>query len=231
MMAAVPPKFQVEEEVSLAGRLLRVAGLVQYDLGDNNVITRYSLVDPTGAGVILQHEGGNLSMLRPFPPAAAPTAEGSSVSVMGEKYSLAGVRKMKRLGASGIPPAESPNAPLALSGVFEGKMGRLLREMVPGAKSQNFFLVKPLQSGDLLSGQELAQKMDEARVVAQAMAQVQEVEDAEEEEKPFAKFVSWVVSLLVIFALAYACGDDDDTSSSGGHSVRIGSGGHAHGGK
>ena len=84
-MAAVPPKFQVEEEVSLAGRMLRVAGLVQYDLGDDNVVTRYSLVDPTGAAVILQQEGGNLSMLRPFPPAAAPTAEGSSVSVMGEK--------------------------------------------------------------------------------------------------------------------------------------------------
>ena len=112
-MAAVPPKFQVEEEVSLAGRMLRIAGLVQYDLGDDNVVTRYSLVDPTGAAVILQQEGGNFSMLRPFPPAAAPTAEGSSVSVMGEKYNLAGVRKMKMLGASGKPPAESPQAPLS----------------------------------------------------------------------------------------------------------------------
>jgi hypothetical protein len=231
-MAAVPPKFQVEEEVSLAGRMLRIAGLVQYDMGDDNVVTRYSLVDPTGAAVILQQEGGNFSMLRPFPPAAAPTAEGSSVSVMGEKYNLAGVRKMKMLGASGKPPAESPQAPLTLSGVFEGKMGRLLREMVPGAKAQSYFLVKPVQKDELLSGQELAHKQDQDRVAAQAMAQVQEVEDAEEEEKPFAKFASWAVSLAVIFALAWACsGDDDDSSSSsGGHSVRIGSGSHSHGG-
>ena len=49
-MAAVPPKFQVQEEVSLAGKILRVAGLVQYDLGGDTVITRYSLVDPTGRG-------------------------------------------------------------------------------------------------------------------------------------------------------------------------------------
>jgi hypothetical protein len=140
---------------------------------------------------------------------------------------------MKMLGASGKPPAESPQAPLALSGVFEGKMGRLLREMVPGAKAQSYFLVKPVQKDELLSGQELAHKQDQDRVAAQAMAQVQEVEDAEEEEKPFAKFASWAVSLVVIFALAWACSgdDDDDTSSSGGHSVRIGSGSHAHGGK
>ena len=229
-MAAAPTKFQVQEEVSLAGRLLRIAGLVQYDLGDNNVVTRYSLVDPSGAAVIVQDEGGKLAMLRPFPPSAAPTADGSTVSVMGEKYNLAGVRKMKLLGTSGTPPAESPSAPLALSGVFQGKMGALLREMVPGGKAQSFFLVKPLQPSELLSGQELAQRVEHERVAAEALAQVEEADDAAEEEKPYAKFVSWAVMLVIMFALFYACSGSDDESSSGG-SVRVGTGSHSHGGK
>jgi hypothetical protein len=45
----------------------------------------------------------------------------------------------------------APRDELLLSGMFEGPTGTLMRELVPGATRQLYYLVKPLASGDLLS--------------------------------------------------------------------------------
>jgi hypothetical protein len=228
-MATAASRFQVGEELALAGKPMKVAGLVQYDTG-SEAITRYTLAGDAGAAVILQEEGGAHAILRPFPPAAAPVAEGSTVTVVGEKYALAGVRKLKTIAASGQHAAELANAPLVLSGVFKGNMGTLLREVVPGAAAQSYFLVKQIARNELLNGAELAQQLEAERIVAELNAQAAESEADESEQKPLAKIGSWVVAILVIVALVWACsGDDDDSSSSG--SVRVGTGSHSHGGK
>lgn len=227
-MAAVPPRFQVGAELALTGKPMIVAGLLQYDTGAET-ITRYTLTGAAGASVILQEEAGAHALLRPFPPAAAPTAEGSTVTVMGEKYELSGVRKLKTVAASGQHAAELVNAPLVLSGVFKGNMGTLLREVVPGAAAQAYFLVKQIAKNELLSGEELAEQLAAERMVAELNAQVAEAEEEETRQKPLAKVASWVVTILVIVGLVWACSGDDESSSSG--SVRVGTGSHSHGGK
>ena len=228
-MALAPSKFGLDEDVSLAGKPMRVAGLMQFDAGNDQLITRYLLADETGAPVVLQEEGGKLAMLRPFPAAAAPEAAGNTVTVMGEKYTLAGVRKLKVLGASGQAPGETPTAGLLLSGLFDGNMGSLLRELVPGATAQAYFLLKPMGNDDVLSGEALAKRKEGERIAAEVMAQSQESEEEEAKEKPMVKVAVWIVVILVVVGLGYACsGDDDDSpssSSSSGHSVRVG-GGH-----
>lgn len=222
-------RFQLGQELELGGKPMKVAGLLQFDDGSGQAITRYALAGPAGASVILQEEAGVVSMLRPFPPAAAPTAEGSTVTVMGEKYELAGVRKLKLGATSGELPAGTPKAPLVLSGLFKGKMGTLIREVVPGAAAQAYFLVKPVAQGELLTGEELAQRLEAERIVAELNAQTAEAEAEEGAQKPLAKIGGWIVAILVIGALVYACSGDDESSSSG--SVRVGTGSHSHGGK
>lgn len=226
-MATVAPRFAVGQDLLFTGKPMRIAGLVQYDAGDGKVVTRYALSAP-GGPLVLQEDGATLSLLRPFPAAAPPVAEGSTVSVMGEKYALAGVRKLKAAGAAGEAIPGVPKAPLVLSGLFEGKMGSLLREVVPGAAAQAFFLVKPVAKEDVLTGEELAQRMEAERVVAEMNAQAAEAEEEESAQKPLAKIGSWVVAILVIVALVWACSGDDDSSSG---SVRVGTGHYSHGGK
>ena len=137
-MSLAPAKFKLDEEISFSGKPMRVAGFVQYEGANAQVSTRYQLVAATGAPVILEENGSQFSMLRPFPPTAQPQATGGTVMVMGAKYALAGVRKLKVLGSTGQPPGGPPKAPLVLSGLFEGEMGALVREMAPGAPAQTF---------------------------------------------------------------------------------------------
>ena len=233
-MASIAAKYQVGQELALSLKPMKVAGLVQDDAGNGQLITRYTLAAPTGP-LILQEDGDAHALLRPFPPAAQPTAEGSTVSVMGEKYELGTVRKLKTLGVAGEPPPGTPKAPLLLSALFKGNMGTLLREVVPGVAAQAYFLVKPVGKDELLTGEELAKLREAERVVAELNAQAVESEAAESAQKPWVKAAVWIVIILVIVGLVYACsGSSDDSSSSSSsssHSVRTGTGSHGHGGK
>ena len=232
-MALKPSKFKLEDEVILSGKAMRVAGLVQYEAGSEQVVTRYLLSEATGAPVILQEDSAGLSMLRPFPPAAPPVAAGNIVTVMGEKYTLAGVRKLKVVGASGRPPGGAPKAPLLLSGMFNGGMGSLVREMVPGAPAQVFFSVKPVPKDDVLSGDEMAKRQEAERAAADLQAQAEEAEDSGAAKNPLLKAAVWIVMILVVVGLGFACSSSEDdgssSSSSSGRSVRVGGG--SHGGK
>lgn len=231
-MPLKPSKFKLDEEVVLSGKPMRVAGLVQYEAGNDQLVTRYLLAEPTGAPVILQEDSGGLSMLRPFPPAAQPVAAGSTVTVMGEKYALAGVRKLKVLGAAGQPPGGTPRAPLLLSGLFGGPMGSLVREMAPGAAAQAFFSLKPVPAEDVLSGEQVAKKQEAERMAADLKAQAADEEDTAAAGNPLTKAAVWIVMILVVVGLGFACsGSEDEGSSSSGSarsSVHVGGG---HGGK
>ena len=119
-MTAVTGKFKLDEEIAFSGKPMRVAGYVQYEGANAQVSTRYLLTESAGPPVILEENGGQFAVLRAFPPTAQPLAAGSTVTVMGTKYSLAGVRKLKVLGTVGQPPGGAPKAPLLLSGLFEG---------------------------------------------------------------------------------------------------------------
>lgn len=230
-----PAKFKVDEELTLSGKPVRVAGLVQYEPAADQVITRYQLMG-SGGGLVLQEDPSvGLALLRPFPPAAAPEAAGNTVTVMGEKYLLGAVRRLKVLGAAGSPPGGAPKAPLLLSALFEGKMGVLFRELVPGAAAQTYYFVKQLAPNEVLSGEELAKQREGERIAAEVMEQAEEAEAAEKKEKPLAKVAVWIVAILVIGGLVYACSGDDESSSSSSssssrYSVRFGSDDGHHGG-
>jgi hypothetical protein len=220
-------KFKVDEEVSCVGKVMRVAGLVQYE-GENALLTtRYLLAEPAGAPVILEETGSRLMLLRPFPPASQPQAAGETVTVMGEKYSLAKVRKLKLLGAAGNAPAIAPKAQLLLSGLFEGKMGALVREMAPGTPAQTFYSMKPVSPEEVLSGAQLAAVRESERQAAEQQALAQ----ADEEETPkggmLQKAIGWIVTILVVAGLGYACSGSDESDSSGGSarsSISVGGG-------
>ena len=166
MIALKPSKFKLDEEVSFCGKPMRVAGLVQFEGADAQLTTRYLLAEAAGAPQILEENGGKFSLLRPFPANAQPQAAGNTVNVMGEKYTLKGVRKMKVLGAAGQPPGGAPKAELLLSGLFEGPMGSLVREMAPGVATQVYYLMKSLDGGEVLSAAQHAAAMEAERRAA-----------------------------------------------------------------
>jgi hypothetical protein len=226
-MALNPTQFNHTEGLVVSGKAMAVAGIVQYEAADGRIVTRYQLTG-SGTSLVLQEDRGNLALLRPFPPAAAPAAEGNTVSVMGEKYTLGGVNKLKVLGAVGDPPGGVPKAPLLLSAQFDGNMGVLLRELVPGKPEQTYYLVKPFKRDEILTGPELEKRIEAERVAAEAAAEHEEAGSTGESGGWLAKLGTWAVMILVVGGLAYACSDDDD---SYGHSVRVGTGSHGHGGK
>lgn len=223
-----PSKFGVDHQLTLSGKPMRVAGIAQYDAGNDRVITRYHLAGGGGAMILQEDAMVGLALLRPFPAAAAPEAAGDTVTVMGEKYKLGSVRRLKVLGTAGEPPSGTPKAPLLLSALFEGNMGVLFRELVPGAAAQAYYLVKQLAPNEVLSGEELARQQESERAAADAREQEEEAEVVEKEEKPLAKVAVWIVAILVIGGLVYACSGDDEESSSR-YSVRVGSGAHGGG--
>ena len=221
-MALRPSKFKLDEELSLAGKPMRVAGRLQLEGEDAKIATRYLVADPAGAAQILEESGEKFTLLRAFPPAAQPQAAGKTVTVMGTKYALSGVRKLKVLGAEGQAPVAAPGAQLFLSGVFESPSGTLLRELVPGTSVQTFFGVKPVAADEVLGAEQLAALQEAQRLAAEEQAEVQAESEEAESGGPLKKVAGWIVTILVIGGLVYACsGPGEEEESSGGGRARF----------
>jgi len=166
-MALKPSRFKLDEEISLGGKPMRVAGLLQFEDGaEGKAATRYLLAGSAGVPQILEESGGSLLLLRPFPPAAQIQPSGDTVTVMGTPYKLATLRKLKVLGTAGEAPGGAPAGPLVLSGIFQGGTGALLREIVPGKPGHVFYSVKQLPATDVLSAQQLAEQQEGERLAA-----------------------------------------------------------------
>ena len=152
--------FMPDEEVVFRGRPMRVAGRVQFEGSSGQLTFRYLLADAAGAPVILEEGEGRFALLRSFPPAARPRTVKNTITVGAEKYTLVGVRKLKLLDISGKVPGIAPGMALIVSGIFEGPMGTLMREMVPGTAAQTYYLLKPLAPGEILSAARHAAEKD-----------------------------------------------------------------------
>ena len=159
-MAPQAEVFAIDEQVVFRGRQMRVSGRVQFEGSSGQMTYRYVLSDPTGAPVILEEGDGRYALLRSFPPAARFKTANDTIVVGAEKYTLVGVRKLKVIEVSGNAPGAAAKAALVLSGVFEGLMGTLMREMVPGTATQEYYLLKPLAGGEVLSAARHAAEMD-----------------------------------------------------------------------
>ncbi len=143
--------FKLEEAVFYAGRSMRVAGVTAMTGASGQRTTRYLLEDTSGAPVLLEEGERRFALLRPFPAGAQPSPAGNVVTIGKEKYTLVGVRKLSLLAAEGKAPSGRPQAPLLLSGIFEGEAGTLMREVEPGAEGPLYYLVKSLAPGSVLS--------------------------------------------------------------------------------
>jgi hypothetical protein len=165
-MAAPGEIFMPDEEVVFRGRPMRVTGRVQFEGSSGQLTFRYQFADPEGAPVLIEEGEGKYANLRPFPPAARFKTAGNTILVGTAKYTLVGVRKLKVLDASGNTSAIAAQAPLILSGIFEGLMGTLVREMVPGTATQAYYLLKPLKTGELLSAAQYAAEKNSESIAA-----------------------------------------------------------------
>lgn len=197
-----PSKFRLGDGVSLAGRAMRVAGMVQYESDAGVPVTRYLLAEPSGAPAVIEEAAEGFVQLGTFPAKAQPSASGDSVSVMGEKYALRGLRKLKLVGTDGLAPGGPPKGDLLLTGEFEGSMGSVVRELVPGTEGQTFYLLRRLSADDVLSNDDIASRLEAGRRAAEARA-------AADEEEPRTsirvhKIAIAVVSAIVVAALVYS---------------------------
>lgn len=108
-----------------------------------------------------------------------------------------------------------------LSGLFES-------EMAPGAGAQTFYSFKPARADDVLTSAQLATRMEAERLAAEVKAQADDEDDATAASSPVMKAVVWIVVIVAVAGLGFACsGSNDDGTSSG--SVRSsfhGGGGH-----
>jgi hypothetical protein len=154
--------FMPREEVVFRGRQMRVTGRVQFEGSSGQLTFRYLLSEPTGAPVILEEGDGRFALLRALPPAAQTRTPGNTIIVGNEKYTLVGVRRLKVLDVSGTVPGIASKVQLLLSGIFEGPMGTLMREMVPGGAAPAYYLLKPLAAGEVLSAARYAADKDTA---------------------------------------------------------------------
>lgn len=224
-MALKPSKFKLDESVSLVGNMMRVTGILQLEDPAGQVATRYLLNGSTGAEQILEELSGNYALLRAFPPAAQPQAAGDSVTVMGEKYSLAGVSKLKITGTGGKPPGGLADGSALLSGKFEGPLGTLLREIVPGNAAQNFYAIKPVPTTEILTAEQVA-----AIQAAEMQMREEQVQAGAETESGSSsgtkKIIRFVVVILVVAGLAYACSSSDDPGSASSSARTVSSGFH-----
>ena len=130
--------FMPNEPVVFRGRSMRVTGRVQFEGSSGQLTFRYLLSEPSGAPVILEEGDGRFALLRAMPPADQTQAAGNVITVGREKYTLVGVRRLKVLDVSGKVPGIAPGMPLLFSGIFEGPMGTLMREMVPVTAAQTY---------------------------------------------------------------------------------------------
>ena len=215
-MALKGTRFKVDDAITLGGKPMRVAGLVQFEAPDAKVSTRYNLAAAAGSSQVLEDDGERLSLLRPFPSSGQPEPSGDTVSVMGAKYKLAAVRKLKVLGTAGQAPAGAGGAALLLSGVFQGAAGSLLREMAPGQPGQSFYSVKALAPGDILDAAQVAAQAQVAQLAAQKQAEADDEDGGEESGGIVKKAVSWIVTILVMVGLGFACSDESGDDSSPG---------------
>jgi hypothetical protein len=160
-------RFKLGEEIWLHGNPMLVAGRLQFESPDAKITTRYALTDAAGTSQLLEEEAGyRFTLLRPFPP---PQAAGNTVSVMGEKYTLGAVRRLKITGTEGRIAGGAGTT--LLSGLFQGNMGALLREMVPGAPARSFYLVKPVRPNEVLGAAERAALLEAERLAAAQRAE------------------------------------------------------------
>ena len=197
-----PSKFRLGDGVSLAGRAMRVAGMVQYENDSGAPVTRYLLAENSGAPAVLEESPGGFVLLGTFPAKAQPSASGDSVSVLGEKYALGGLRKLKLVGADGLPPGGAPKGDLLLTGEFEGSMGSVVREMVPGTGAQTFYLLKRLTADDVLSNDDISTRLEAGRRAAEVQAAL---DDEEPQIRPRLHLsVIAAVVVIVAAALVYA---------------------------
>ena len=143
--------FMLDEEVVFRDRPMRVTARVQFEGASGQLTFRYLLSEPSVAPVVLEEGDGRFALLRAFPAAAPLRTANDTVTVGIEKYTLVGVRKLKVLEVSGKVPGFAPRAPLILSGIFEGPMGTLMREMTPGTATHTYYLLKPLAPGEVVS--------------------------------------------------------------------------------
>jgi len=203
-MALAAPRFRLDEEIFFAGKPMRVAGWVQYEDATSLALTRYLLAEAGGAPLTLEESDGNFFLLRPFAAGAQPAAAGRTISVMNQKYVLRGVRKLKLAASAGQPPGGMPKAELLVSGVFEGEMGYLLRELPAGASMQIFFSAKPVAAGDVLSGEQLAAAREAERLAAEARALAED--DGRDSAKGKAPQIAAlaIAGILILVGLAYA---------------------------
>lgn len=220
-MQAKASTFKLEDMILLAGQPFQVAGMVQFESPDASIFTRYLLNGDKGTSQILEERASRFTVLRPFPPAAAPQASGKEVSVMGMRYALAGVDKLKVLGTQGGAVGAAPASGMLLSGRFDGETGALLREITAGAgASQTFYAVKPVAREEILTAEEYAAQIEAQRQIAEMNAAA-EAESGEASGGWAAKLGGWVVAVIVVAVLVYACSGSDDEGSSG--SARTGS--------
>ncbi|HXR57691.1 MAG TPA: hypothetical protein VN747_00080 [Burkholderiales bacterium] len=201
-MTLRPSKFKQGDGLSLIGRAARVAGVIQYEDATGQAVTRYLAVESSGAPTIIEETAEGYVLLGSFPANAQPSASGNSVSVLGEKYALKGVRKLSLLGSAGQIPGGVPKSDLLLSGEFSGSMGSVLREMVPGAGTQIFYLLRQLRADDVLSNDEIASRLEAGRRDAEARGSDDEEEPASEMKIQLALLAA--IAVIVIAALAYA---------------------------
>jgi hypothetical protein len=158
--------FLLDEAVVFRGRPMQVAGRVQFEGANGQLTFRYLLSEPAGAPVVVEEGEGRFALLRALPPAAQLQTANNVISVGAEKYTLVGVRKLKILDVSGNVPGVAPRVPVILSGMFEGPMGTLMREMVPGMTIQQYYLLKPLAPGEVLSAARYGAEKDAAAKAA-----------------------------------------------------------------
>jgi hypothetical protein len=145
--------FALHANVVYRDKPMRVAGLMRLEDSSGQPLTRYLFSDGSGAPVLVEAADGKYTLLRPFPPAAEPQTAGNTVTIGDERYTLDSTRKLKIVEALGQVPGAAPNAPLLLSGVFQGQTDRLLRELVLGTQRQVYYLLKPLALQDLVSAE------------------------------------------------------------------------------
>lgn len=144
--------FQLDAQVVFRGKPMRVAGRMLLEGASGQSTFRYLLSDEAGAPVLLEQAGVNqYSLLRPFPPSARPPAAGNTIAVGAERYTLVGVRRLKVMELLGQAAAAVARADTLVSGMYEGLMGTLMRELVSGTDRQVYYLVRPVRTDDLLS--------------------------------------------------------------------------------
>jgi hypothetical protein len=151
---ADPQVFSLGAQVVFRGKQMRIAGRMLLEGASGQSTFRYLLTDESGAPVMLeQAAAGKYALLRPFPSAARPPTSGNTITVGVERYTLVGVRRLKVLEVLGQVPGSLARGELLLSGMFEGLMGTLMRELVPGTDRQVYFLVRAVETGDMLSAE------------------------------------------------------------------------------